>query len=76
MGLLNRRAQRGGVTLEVDFSSCRAAGLCHELLPEVIGLDVWGYPVVDGAPVPPDRVREARAAARACPRLALRVVEA
>lgn len=60
--------------LRVDWPACRAHGLCHELLPEAIRLDEWGYPVT--APVlDPDRVPDARAAARACPRMALRVVE-
>lgn len=60
--------------LRVDWPACRAAGLCHELLPQLVGLDEWGYPVVTG-PVDDNTLREARAAARACPRMALRVVE-
>ena len=34
--------------LRVDWPSCRARGLCFELLPEVIELDDWGYPVITG----------------------------
>ncbi|MCM0620170.1 ferredoxin [Nocardioides bruguierae] len=62
--------------LRVDWNACHAAGLCHELLPEVVSLDPWGYPVVEDGPLPVEQVRDARAAARACPRFALRVVEA
>jgi ferredoxin len=59
--------------LRVDWPSCQARGLCHELLPEIIDLDEWGYPLVSG-PVPDDLVPDAKAAVRACPRLALRLV--
>jgi len=60
--------------LRVDWPECRARGLCHELLPELIDLDEWGYPVVRGV-VTDDLMSEARAAVRTCPRLALRLVE-
>lgn len=59
--------------LRVDWPACRAHGLCHELLPEVVRLDDWGYPVVLGE-IRPDRLAQARAAARACPQVALRLV--
>jgi ferredoxin len=58
--------------LRVDWPACRARGLCHELLPEVVDLDEWGYPVVRG-PVPDELKPEASEAVRACPRLALRL---
>lgn len=57
--------------LRVDPIGCRAHGLCAELLPEMVGLDEWGYPVVDGAPVPPELLAQARRAAATCPSLAL-----
>jgi ferredoxin len=59
--------------LRVDWPECRARGLCHELLPELVQLDEWGYPLVTGE-VTDDLLADARAAVRACPRLALRVV--
>lgn len=59
-------------TLRVDWPACHARGLCHELLPEVIDLDEWGYPIVSG-PVTRELLADARAAVRACPRLALRL---
>lgn len=59
--------------LRVDWPACRARGLCHELLPDVVDLDEWGYPVVKGD-LTDDQMSEARAAVRACPKLALRVV--
>lgn len=57
----------------VDPIGCRAHGLCADLLPEVVRLDEWGYPVVASGPVPPELVGEARRAAAACPALALRL---
>ncbi|TMF22102.1 MAG: ferredoxin [Chloroflexi bacterium] len=32
--------------LQVDRIRCDGHGLCAELLPEVIALDDWGYPIV------------------------------
>jgi ferredoxin len=49
--------------------------VCHELLPEVVDLDEWGYPIV-GGPVTPELLGLAREAVRMCPRLALRLVDA
>lgn len=45
--------------------------MCAELLPECIELDDWGYPIVDGEPLPPELVGHARRAADACPTLAI-----
>ncbi len=58
--------------LRVDWPACKARGLCHELLPEVVDLDEWGYPVVRG-PVTEEILADAREAVRACPQLALRL---
>jgi ferredoxin len=57
----------------VDWPACRARGLCRELLPEVVTLDPWGYPVV-GGDVTAELLADARAAVRTCPTLALRLV--
>jgi ferredoxin len=56
--------------LAVDRIRCDGRGLCAELLPELIQLDDWGYPMV-GGPVPRHLVGEARRAVAACPVLAL-----
>jgi ferredoxin len=61
--------------LRVDWPACKARGLCHELLPEAVGLDEWGYPVVTRT-IDDALLRAAREAARACPTLALRLVDA
>ena len=57
--------------LEVDPIACVGHGLCAELFPEWIELDDWGYPIVDGAPIPPELLGLAQRAADACPTLAL-----
>jgi ferredoxin len=62
------------IRLQVDWIGCRAHGLCEEVLPELVTLDEWGYPMVAARPVPPELVAEARRAAAACPTLALRLM--
>lgn len=57
--------------LIVDPAACTGHGLCAELLPELVALDEWGYPVIDGQPVPASLSRPARRAVTACPALAL-----
>jgi len=57
--------------LRVDPIACDAFGYCAELLPELIALDEWGYPVVADLEVPPHLVDLARRAVRDCPRRAL-----
>lgn len=57
--------------LTVDPIACRGHGLCAELLPELIDLDEWGYPILGGPDVPADLARAARRARDACPALAL-----
>jgi ferredoxin len=57
--------------LRVNPIACSGHGLCAELLPELITLDEWGYPVLDGRPVPAGLDRGARRAVASCPALAL-----
>jgi ferredoxin len=71
---VSRSAQRQAA-LNVDFTICDAHGLCAELLPELIGLDEWGYPMIRGA-VPAGLLPDARRAVAACPVMALRLVPA
>jgi ferredoxin len=59
--------------IDVDPIKCEAHGLCAELLPERITLDEWGYPIIDGRPIPASLATLARRAVRACPTLALRL---
>ena len=57
--------------LRVNPIRCDAFGHCAELLPELISLDEWGYPVIADGPVPRGLQQEARRAVSLCPRLAL-----
>ncbi|MBB4984303.1 ferredoxin [Streptomyces nymphaeiformis] len=58
-------------TLRIDRIACTGQGLCGELLPELIDLDEWGYPIVKDRSVPDHLRAHARRAAAACPLLAL-----
>lgn len=57
--------------LRVDRIACRAHGLCAELLPEIVDLDEWGYPILTTDEVPRRLRADAKAAVSACPALAL-----
>ena len=59
--------------LRVDPINCHAHRLCAELLPEMIDLDEWGYPILTHPHIPPGLLTQARQAASACPTLALRL---
>jgi ferredoxin len=58
--------------LELNPIACDGHGLCADLLPELIELDEWGYPMIDGR-VPAGLARHARRAVSACPALALKL---
>jgi ferredoxin len=59
------------VRVRVNPIMCEAHGMCAELLPERIALDEWGYPLVDGRPLPASLIDHAQRAARSCPTFAL-----
>jgi ferredoxin len=57
--------------LAVDWTRCDGHGLCHELLPERIEIDEWGFPILRDARVTAGDESSARRAVAACPALAL-----
>ena len=59
--------------LRLNPVACAGHGACAELLPEVISLDEWGYPLLAPGPVPAGLARRARRAVAACPALALTI---
>ena len=61
------------VTLGIDRIKCDGHGVCAGVVPEMIELDEWGYPIIDVRPVPRQLLRHARRAVSECPRLALRL---
>lgn len=56
--------------------ACNGHGMCAELLPELIELDDWGFPVIKRKEVPASLLEIARRAERVCPTLALMIREA
>lgn len=59
--------------IEVNPIACDAHGMCAELLPELIELDDWGYPVIADVDIPRRLQPLARRAVSVCPTLALRL---
>lgn len=59
--------------LAVNPIACTGHGICAEMLPELIGLDEWGYPILADQPVPHQLSSLAKRAVRLCPTLALRL---
>ncbi len=57
--------------LHVNPIACSGHGVCAELLPELITVDEWGYPLLPDEPVPPGLVKQARRTVTDCPALAL-----
>jgi ferredoxin len=56
---------------------CTGYGYCAEIVPELITLDDWGFPIVSSRPIEYERtVQLARRAVATCPRLALLLVDA
>jgi ferredoxin len=61
--------------LHLDFAACSGHGLCADLLPELVEVDEWGFPILRGGAVDPALLPLARRAVRTCPTLALRLVK-
>jgi ferredoxin len=74
--LLGRSDDSVEQVLRVDWQQCKAHGLCHEIAPEVIHLDEWGYPLFEPRPLSGDDLATVRKAVQVCPTLALRLGEA
>ena len=73
------RAGRPGLTttrLSVDPIACTGHGLCAELLPELVALDQWGYPLLADQFVPASLVGRTKRAVTDCPALALKLTRA
>jgi ferredoxin len=59
--------------LKVDPIACTGHGICEELLPELIRLDDWGYPIIEGKGIDKGLMPDVERAIAACPALALRI---
>ena len=69
-------ARGESLALAVDRIRCDGYGMCAELLPELIELDDWGYPMLAAGAIPSKLLSLARQAVDVCPVLALRLVGA
>jgi ferredoxin len=67
------RAATARTELVVDRIACDGFGMCAELLPELIELDDWGYPIIAAGGVPEALIDHAKRAVAVCPVLALRL---
>lgn len=74
--------------LQLDPTHCDGVGVCAQILPELVRLDEWGFPIMGIAPeqtgferdrrsveVPTQLEHLARRAVYSCPRLALHLDE-
>jgi len=61
------------VGIVIDRIACDGRGLCAELLPELIQVDDWGYPIVKPSPVPSKLLKHASRAVTYCPVLAFKL---
>lgn len=59
--------------LAVNPIACTGHGLCADMMPEWIGRDEWGYPIVASRELPGELTVLARRTIRLCPTLALRL---
>jgi ferredoxin len=57
--------------MTIDRIKCDGHGLCAELLPELIRLDDWGYPIVTPGSMPDHLMPLAERAVADCPVLAI-----
>jgi len=57
--------------LRVDWIRCDGYGLCGDMLPELIDLDEWDYPILQPGPVPHELLHDAQRAVDCCPMKAL-----
>jgi ferredoxin len=60
-------------TLAIDRIKCDGHGVCADLVPEMIELDDWGYPIIRAGAIPASVLPHARRAVSGCPTLALRL---
>jgi ferredoxin len=64
-------------TLVLNPILCDGRGLCHDVAPDLIELDEWGFPLLPGgglrAALGREDLRAAERATHACPLLALHI---
>jgi ferredoxin len=61
--------------LRINPIACNGHGMCAELLPELLDLDDWGYPIIKTSEIPLNLLDMAKRAERICPTLAVMILE-
>jgi ferredoxin len=61
------------VRLKVDWILCDGYGLCGDLVPDLIELDDWRYPILSAEALDGERLNEAQRAIDCCPMKALKL---
>lgn len=64
-------SHRQDIRLRVDWIRCDGYGLCGDLLPDVIELDDWRYPILPRGPIDGGLLNDVRRAVDCCPMKAL-----
>ncbi len=59
--------------LRIDWILCDGYGLCGDLLPDIIELDDWRYPILPPGPLDPADLDAAQRAVDCCPVQALKL---
>jgi ferredoxin len=66
---------RNDLRLRVDWIRCDGYGLCGDLLPELIELDEWRYPILPRGPIDRSLLNDVQRTIDCCPMRALALVE-
>lgn len=61
--------------LIVDPTRCDGVGICAIKAPDLVILDVWGFPMISREPLTPEEETQANRAVAACPKNALLILE-
>jgi ferredoxin len=61
--------------MTINPAECDGFGYCAEILPELVELDEWGFPVLGNGEVPAGLLGVATRAVHFCPRRALALEE-
>ncbi|NJD29051.1 MAG: ferredoxin [Chloroflexi bacterium] len=60
--------------LRVDWIACEAFGMCHDLAPDLVALDDWGYPILPSPSEVAARAGDVQRIIDCCPARALSLV--
>lgn len=61
--------------LKLDPTKCDGVGICVLKAPDLITMDVWGFPIVDDHNLTAAEMKQARKTVNACPKRALLILD-